>query len=240
MTINSLNNSKIMLLKKLYGKKYRDEEKMFVVEGEHLVNEASKTALLKEVYVVEGNNYEYQNVNYVTEDVMKKITSLESIPSIIGLCTMVGNTISGNKILMLDNIQDPGNLGTIIRSAVAFNIETIIVSNDTVDMYNPKVLRSTQGMNFHLNIVVADLKESIMNLKYKDFIIYGTSLNNKTDLRNIKVSDKYALIMGNEGQGIKEDLLQLCDENIYIKMNQDCESLNVGVATGIILYELDK
>ena len=148
----------------------------------------------------------------------------------------------GEKILLLDGIQDPGNLGTIIRSAVAFNVDTICLSPDTVDIYNPKVLRSTQGMIFHTNIIIKSLKEIISMLKEREIPIYGTRVDYGIDVSTLREKDrkKYALVMGNEGNGVSEEILDMCDEYIYISMNPDVESLNVGVATSIILYELDK
>ena len=147
--------------------------------------------------------------------------------------------IKGN-ILILDEIQDPGNLGTILRSAVAFNIDTVILGNGTVDLYNEKVLRAAEGMHFHLNIYNANLEEEILKLKQNHYKIIGTKLIDGINIKNYKTPEKYALIMGNEGSGIKEALLNLCDDYIYIGMNKDCESLNVGIATSIILYEFNK
>lgn len=240
MVIKSFSNNKIMLLKKLQLKKHRDLEKLFIVEGEHLVNEAIKNKVVKELYILEDNDYEFEGPkNYVSKEIMKKITALETISKVIGVCYIKENVIEGNKLLLLDNIQDPGNLGTIIRNAVAFNIETIIMSNDSVDLYNEKVLRSAQGMNFNINIVVSDLINEIKNLKNNGFYIYGTDLNSKK-LSDINKKNKFCLVVGNEGSGIKKEILELCDENIKIKMNSKCESLNVGVATGIILYELSR
>ncbi len=140
---------------------------------------------------------------------------------------------------MLDDIGDPGNIGTIIRSAKAFNIDTIILSNNSVDIYNEKVLRSTQGMIFNINIVYADLMETILTLRDRGYLILGTNVNNGVDVREVKTS-KFALIMGNEGKGVHKEIQDMCDKNLCIKMNSSCESLNVGVATSILLYELDR
>jgi TrmH family RNA methyltransferase len=140
----------------------------------------------------------------------------------------------------LDNIQDPGNVGTIIRNAVAFNIDTVVLSEDCVDLYNEKVLRSAQGMNFHINIITENLTEFIIKLKTENYYIYGTDLLSNNELSEIKPKDKFAIILGNEGNGVKKELLDLCDKKLYIEMNNNCESLNVGVASGIILYKFSK
>ena len=169
---------------------------------------------------------------------MKKITSLTSIPSMIGVCKKIKEKQLGDRILILDNIQDPGNLGTIIRSAVAFSIDTIVLSCDTVDLYNPKVIRATQGMIFTSNIIVRDLIPFVKTLN--DYKKYTTNVVCGTELKSVEKNNKYAIIMGNEGQGEKEDLAKLCDEAIYINMSPLCESLNVAIATSIILYEFSK
>lgn len=241
MLISSLDNNKIKEISKLYESKYRKEYNKFIVEGYHLVEEAYKSGVLEEIIILENKEINIDiNNTYVTYNVMKKLTNLESIPDVLGICNIKESNITGNHILLLDGIQDPGNLGTIIRSALAFNIDTIVLSNDTVDLYNPKVLRATQGMLFHINIVRLDLVEAIKELKEKDYIIYSTNVVDGNDIRNIELKNKYAIIVGNEGSGVKKEIDELCDKRIYINMNSKCESLNVGVATGIILYEFNK
>ena len=235
--ITSINNERIKEVSKLNNKKYRKEKGLFIVEGEHLVEEAYKHNLLVEVYSL--NEVGYENSFVVTDAVMKKISNLDSIPSIIGVCKMKNKMDLGDRLLILDNIQDPGNLGTIIRSAVAFNISTIVLSTDTVDLYNPKVIRATEGMIFNINIVTKDLFSFIPGIK-NEYKIYGTNVNNGTLLKNVEKVKKYAIIMGNEGNGVKKELQDIADINIYIEMNSLCESLNVGVATSIILYELSR
>ena len=168
---------------------------------------------------------------------IKSISSLDTPYKIIGVCKKKEEKEINGNVLILDGLQDPGNLGTIIRSAVAFNVDTIILSKDTVDLYNPKVVRSTQGMNFHINIIRRDLEQEINALKEKGYTVYSTDVINGKNIKNVKVNGKYAIIMGNEGNGVRENIKNLSDEKLYIKMSNDCESLNVGVATSIILYE---
>lgn len=239
MVITSLTNQEVKYLDKLKQRKYRELEKKFLVEGEHLVEEAIKKGVLDKIIVLENSNFnfDYPKVE-VTEEVMKKISSLDTPPNIIGLCNMLQEDEIGSKVLILDTIQDPGNLGTIIRSAVAFNVDTIILSENTVDLYNPKVIRSTQGMIFHINIVRRNLIEEINNLKTRNIPIYTTNVESGEDIKNVKDISKYALIVGNEGNGVRNDIATLADHNIYISMNSKVESLNVGVATSILLYEL--
>ena len=238
MVIESVDNKKIKELRKLKTKKYRDEEKKFLVEGIHLVKEAYDSGSLIEVLLLEGDDIDFNaNVTYVSESVMKSLSDLETPYNIIGICNYPKEKEIGNKVLMLDEIQDPGNLGTIIRSSVAFNLDTIILSKTSVDVYNSKVLRGCQGMNFHINIIRDDLIENIKNLKSKGYRVYTTDVNGGKELKSIKSPDKYVIIMGNEGKGVSFEASDLSDERIYINMNENCESLNVAVATSIILYE---
>ena len=242
MIITSLENNKIKDLVKLQSKKYRDSTNMFLVEGEHLVEEVYKSGLLKEVFVVEDDSFNIDvPTTYVSSDVMKKISTTDTYINVVGLCEKKNsNEIIGNKILLLDDIQDPGNLGTIIRSSVAFNVDTIILSPNTVDLYNSKVLRSTQGMFSHINIITMDLVEAINTIKSKGITVYGTNVNNGEDVRNINDTSSYALVMGNEGNGVHQNIQDMCDKNLYIKMSENTESLNVGVACSILLYELER
>lgn len=240
MIITSVNNEKIKEIKKLNEKKYRDLNNLFLVEGEHLVKEAYQNNYLKEIICIEDFNINIDvPITYTKENVLKSISSLENV-NVIGICEKKNKNMIGNRIVVLDNIQDPGNLGTIIRSSVAFNVDTLIISKDSVDLYNPKVLRATQGMIFNLNIIVTDIKEKIKELKQNNYKIIGTDVNDGISVNTLEKNDKICIIMGNEGKGISTDVKSLCDKFIYIKMNKKCESLNVGVATSIILYELDK
>ena len=243
MVITSLDNDNVKKWKKLCKKKYRDEFGIYLVEGEHLVEEAYKSGVLDKVIVLDGEDYSYDNIIYVSYEVMKAISSLDTPNKIMGVCKKKENIeIVGKRFLLLDGIQDPGNLGTIVRSAVAFNIDTIILSDDTVDLYNPKVLRSTQGMIFHTNIFSYDIVAFINILKSMGITVYGTDVNNGIDARELSDLDKtsFALVMGNEGNGVRKEVKELCDKNLYINMNENVESLNVGVATSILLYELGR
>ena len=150
--------------------------------------------------------------------------------------------IVGNKIVLLDGIQDPGNLGTIIRSSLAFNVSCIVLSKTCVDLYNPKVLRATQGMIFHIPIIIKDTKDVIDDMYEKKIPVYGTSVVNGIIPKNLTSEEKskFCLIMGNEGNGLSNELLKLCDKNLYIPMNSKVESLNVSVACSILLYELGR
>ena len=239
MYISSINNEYIKEISKLNEKKYRDKSNKYLIEGLHLVTEALKYDIIDTIIIREDFSYE-TNIKHiiVSSEVMKKLSDNPSIPKIMAVVNKKESTISGNKILLLDRLQDPGNLGTIIRSAVAFNFDTIILSNDTVDLYNSKVLRSTQGMLFNINILRQDLTDVINELKNNNYTIYGTKVDNGYDVKEINDTNKFALIIGNEGTGISDNILEQCDKYLYIKMNNNCESLNAGVAASILMYEM--
>ena len=241
MVITSLENQKVKDVVKLQSKKYRDITDTFVIETSNLVEEAEKAGIVKDLFLVEDEFVDNEDVYFVTKEVMKKMSSLDSPSNVLAVCKKSNSKdILGNRILLLDNIQDPGNLGTIIRSSVAFNVDTIVLSLDTVDLYNPKVIRASEGMFFHINIVIMDLEKAIDIIKKRDITIYGTNVNNGDDVRNIENKSSYALIIGNEGNGVKPNIQKLCDKNLYIPMRNNCESLNVGVACSILLYELGR
>lgn len=237
--IESVSNEKIKKYSKLKSKKYRDSEGLYLVSTPHLVIEAIKANVVKEIFLLNGKENIYGNVTLVSDAVMKKLTDLDTIPEVVAVCKKkVNENIEGN-LLILDAIQDPGNLGTILRSSVAFNIKSVILGKGCVDLYNEKVLRAAEGMHFYLSIINANLFDLIPTLK-NDYKIIGTKVSDGQDLRNYKVDEPFALIMGNEGNGVNPQILDMCDDYIYINMNEDCESLNVGVATSLILYELNK
>lgn len=236
MEITSLNNPKVTFWNKLKGKKYRDETGLFIVESKHLVNEALKKGKVSEIVTTEKVAYPVPTY-YVSAKVMQKISSLQSPSPVLAICKHeMTDTITGN-VLILDNIQDPGNLGTIIRSAVAFHFETLIISHNSVDIYNEKVIRSSEGMFFNLNIIRTNLLHIIPRLKKEGYLVIGTDVNKAQPIQNFK-NQKCAYIIGNEGQGISNEVKGLCDNFIKIPMEMTCESLNAAVASSIIMYEV--
>ena len=232
--IESVNNPKIKVYSKLQSKKYRDESNLFIVEGDHLVEEALKKTQAVEIYSLDDS------YTKVSEQVMRKLSSLSTPPNVLAVFKKIEEKEIYGNVLILENLQDPGNLGTIIRSSVAFGIDTIILSKDCVDFYNFKVLRASEGMVFNINIVIKDLTSVIPELKNKGYKVYTTNVVNGTNVREIIKPEKYAIVMGNEGNGVTTDIANMCDESIYIPMNNTCESLNVGIATSIILYEFSQ
>ncbi len=235
MIIESLTNNHVKEWMKLNLKKYRDETELFIIEGDHLIEEADKKNLIKEKITIDRNE---SADFYVTPEIMKKISNQKSISKTIAICYKIPRRNITNHILILDGIQDPGNLGTIIRSAVAFNLETIILSEDSVDLYNDKVIRASEGMIFHVNVIRTNIEHFIDQIQEEEYVVIGSQLKEGKNCKNLKAPSKIALVMGNEGNGIQEKILNKCDEYVSIPMNHNCESLNVGVATSILLYEL--
>ncbi len=233
MEITSVNNVLIKETAKLHQKKYRDLYKKFIVEGYHLYTEASKFNVIDSVFTSD-REIKGDNVHYVSERILAKIATTKSPQKVLCVCHKLNKKTVTDKVLILNNVQDPGNLGTLLRSALAFEFNTIILDN-TVDLYNSKVIRSTQGAIFHLNIFIMETLDFIE--KYPKYFIYGT-LSNGVSLAEIKPHQKVAVVLGNEGQGIATDILQKTHENITIK-TKTVDSLNVGVAGSIIMHYIN-
>lgn len=244
MLITSLENDKIKKCLKLKEKKYRDMYNEFLVEGEHLVIEAYRSGLLEEILLKEDEvTMLDKEITYVSEEIIKKLSTLETPSHMFGICKKKEeNPDLGKKILLLDRVQDPGNLGTIIRSSKAFGVDSIVLGEGCCDLYNEKVIRSTQGNGFHMNIVTGNLIDVITKLKEEEIPILGTRVEYGEDIRTLTKRDKecYALVMGNEGRGVSSEILDLCDKYIYIEMDSNVESLNVSIAASILLYELSR
>lgn len=241
MYISSINNDIVREKVKLKVKKYRDITNTYLIEGEHLVSEAINSGVIESVFILKDYSYDIPSniVKYeVSMEILKRLSDNVSTPKIIGVCKKQESDKIGSRVLLLDRLQDPGNLGTIIRSAVAFNFDTIILSEESVDLYNSKVIRSTQGMMFKINIIRRNITNVIDKLKKDNYLILGTDVINGVEVSSVNIKDKYALVIGNEGQGISDEVKDLCDKMLYINMNSNCESLNASVAASILMYEL--
>ncbi len=250
INITSTSNETIKYFISLNDKKTRMNAKRFIVEGYHLVNEASKTNLLEAI--ISTDEKELKKINnvrrYLVNDaIINKIATTKNPQNILGIVKMLDHNITnllpiikGNKtkLIMLDDVNDPGNLGTIIRTAAGLGYDGIIMSPNTVDLYNEKVIRSTQGVMFKIPIIKANLQEVIKLLKKEKVFCIGTALTNAKDVKHITKKDKFAICLGNEAKGISKEVLDNMDENVKIAMNNDVESLNVSIAAGIIMYEM--
>ena len=244
MLIESSNNPKIKKWAKLKQKKYRYQVNEYIVEGEHLVLEALEAGVVKEILVREGASVPNEistaemDVYTLKENLFSQIASTETPQPMMAICSMQSLEISqNNRLLLLDRIQDPGNLGTLLRSALAFDFDGVILGEGCEDLYNEKVIRSTQGAIFKLAIQHQCLTETIEALKEQGVRVYGTSLQNGRPLREIETSGQMAFILGNEGSGVSKELLALTQQNIFIEMGEKIESLNVSIAGSIIMYQ---
>jgi TrmH family RNA methyltransferase len=244
--IESVKNPKVKAWKKLLTKKERDQSGTYLIEGFHLVEEALKEQIVLEVIVNQDMerqthmNLEGIEVVYVKDDVMKVICDTETPQGIAAVCeqkTVGIDDIKLEKILLLDRIQDPGNLGTMIRTADAAGIDAVILGEGCADPYNPKVVRATQGSLFHLPLMKVNLAEFIEKL---DMPVYGTALEGGLPFEQVEKAESFALLMGNEGQGVSKNLLEITTKNLYIPIYGKSESLNVAIAAGILLYYLRK
>ena len=255
--ILSKDNSNIKYVKKLISSsKFRAETKLFVIEGVRMCEEAlkSKSKILKAFYTEKctekyprlideiANNSDQTFL--VTESLIKVISDSQTPQGVVLVCEQKswGNKDLGENIVLLENVQNPSNLGGIFRVCDALGIKDVFILGDSCDIYNPKVLRGSMGSIFRLNLFLkndsVECIKSLKNLKYK---IYATvPKNNATPLNKIDFSGKCGIIFGNEGNGIKEETIKACDCNITIPMNKETESLNVSVAAGIVIWEMIK
>ncbi len=235
--ITSVQNETIKQLLKLKQKKYRDETSLFLIEGIHLVEEARKHGCIEKIVTTLEDNYD-EDTLYVSSHVMDKLAFSKTPQPIMAVCKMKKDqdiSLDKNRYLLLDRVQDPGNVGTMIRTALAFGYDQIIMSKDCVDLYNDKVIRSTQGALFQMDVIETDLKTAIHSLQDSGVEVYGTCLKNASPIQTYKRVDKMAFVMGNEGQGISLDILDICDHLVYIPIDS-IESLNVGIASAITMY----
>lgn len=233
MFIESLQNSHVKEWCKLKQKKYRDETGLFFIEGDHLILEAKKKGVIKEIISIDK---EIPATFYVTKEIMKKITSQVSISKTAAVCYKLKEQSIGEKVLFLDGLQDPGNLGTIIRSAVAFSFDTILLSEDCVDVYNDKTIRSSEGMFFHMNILRGNSKYLLSQLK-KEYAILVSDVKKGKNIKELECKKKIVIVIGSEGKGVREKTKEYATDFIKIPMSPLCESLNAGVAASIFMHD---
>jgi TrmH family RNA methyltransferase len=247
--IQSAKNPQVKQWKKLLTKKERDKTGTFLVEGFHLVEEALLAKNIRQLIVSEETelpprwNYGDIPVITVTDEIIKELSDTETPQGVIAVCRRNEENPALNEqewksFLLIDSVQDPGNLGTLIRTADAAGVDAVVVGDGSVDIYNPKVIRSAQGSHFHLPVLRGNLFEWVEKLQKKRITIYGTALENAQPYKEISPASAFALVVGNEGNGVNKELIAKADKNLYIPILGKSESLNVAVATGILLYYL--
>ena len=252
--ISSKDNEFIKHIKKLKDKKYREMNKQFIIEGLKLIKEAiEENANIKQIVICDNCQntgiipkelmYEiakYECV-YVTDKVFNSISDVNSPQGILAIIEINDKEkeidYSQDIIVALDDIQDPGNLGTILRTVDSIGLNQILVSKGTADCYNPKVVRSTMGAIFRVKIIECeDLEKTLKEIKRHKFKLVVTSLQTENSLYDIDFNKK-VIIIGNEANGVEAKIQEISDEKIKIPMIGKTESLNAAVATSIVLYE---
>lgn len=241
--ITSIQNNKVKEWKKLHKRKYRNQEQAFLVEGVHLVEEVIKSDfLVKELIVREGVEMEADPgipLTEVSDQVFESIAETETPQGIAAVVEQRSFDYEpGRWTLIVDAVQDPGNLGTMIRTADAAGFDHVILGKGTVDPYNDKVIRATQGSLFHLPIFQGDIQDYVRELQEKGTHIWASTLSDAVPYKNLDVPEKVALIVGNEGQGIDDSVAALADERVYIPIYGQAESLNVAIASAVLMYHL--
>ena len=246
--LQSLQNPQVKAWKKLLTKKGRDQSGLFLIEGFHLVEEALKAiGKVQEIIVREGVELPQHfygdtiELTTINDEISQSIAETEHTQGVFAVCKQEKHDfadLNANRILMIDSVQDPGNIGTMIRTADAVGIDAVILGKGSADPYNAKVLRAAQGSHFHLPVIKVDLQDVIDEVKRSGIAVYGTSLEGGNSYREVSPGEPFALIMGNEGAGVKEAWLTQSNQNLYVPLYGASESLNVAVATGILLYHL--
>ena len=255
--ITSSSNKLIKDIKCLHKKKGRWNEKCFFIEGTRSIDQCmSSDGKIK--YVVYSSELlgedglmllkHIENQDYstyqVTEKIFKEISDTDSPQGILAVVEfneyiLEESLKEDNFFIVLDRVQDPGNLGTIIRTADAFGANGVIVTSGCVDVYNPKTIRSTMGSIFQIPIIhIGNISEAIDSLKDKGISVISSSLETDKYLYDIDLKSDCALVIGNEGKGISEEVIKSSDQLVKIPMSGDAESLNAAIASGVLMYEV--
>ena len=249
--ISSRNNAKIRNVRKLLSSaKERKLTGTFVIEGVRIVKEAPAEAV-EQLFVSESLSHTgeidlslYKNAEIVSEDVFRSFSDTVSPQGVLAVVRKPEWTADPSaftdrcRLLLLDDIQDPGNLGTILRTAEAAGVDLVVMSEGCVDIFNPKVIRSTMGSIFRVPFIIDDLVSVIEVLKTEGITVYGAALEDATDFRDTAFSDRSAVVIGNEGNGISRSVLNSVSEKVRIPMAGEIESLNAAVSAAILLYHI--
>ncbi len=232
MFITSVNNKNVLNWSKLKKSKYQKQMQQFIIEERLLIDEAIKAGLNCQIIVREGIDF---NGDFIVSDaIMKKISHNESLNDIVAVCDFYEvKAKNTNKIVYLDNVQDPGNVGTIIRTALAFGFDQVVLANNSVHKYNYKLISAAKGSMFFMPVTESlDLDDYIS----KGYKLYVTALDKQAkQIEQIDYDEKMIIVFGNEGSGASLEILEKATEKVYIEMN-NFDSLNVAISAGIILH----
>ena len=244
MKITSVNNDLVKDTAKLLQRKYRDEAGLFLLEGVKCIEEALEFGLeIKQIFVMEGSELfaEFKNRIETTEAVLSKISSTTSAPKAVAVGVIPTRAwYKGFKrVVLLEDIKDAGNLGTILRTACAFDVDALILYGDTVDLFNPKCVRASVGNLWKIPVFemknFADLKE-----KFENFERVATlpKAENTVWLKDYEPKENVLVMFGTESSGLSEELKEFANKNVTIEMSNKVESLNLSISAGVILYEM--
>lgn len=253
--ISSTSNAQMKHLVQMQKKaKLRKEEQAFVIEGTKMFEEALQGNLIKKAYFserywkekAEGSSY-LGNIQYeiVTDTVLKEVSDTMTPQGVMAIVKMpqydLKELIEKEKVnlVLLENLRDPGNLGTIVRTAEGAGMDAIILSKESVDIYNPKVIRSTMGAIYRMPIIYVDcFSDCLINLQKSGIVIYAAHLKGKNDYDKEQYVKKMGLLIGNEANGLTEEIANLSNCLVKIPMEGKVESLNAAIAAAILMYEI--
>ncbi|WP_088808785.1 MULTISPECIES: RNA methyltransferase [Listeria] len=249
-TIRSTKNERVKNWKKLFTTKGRQKSGTYMVEGFHLVEEALRQDGLVRELILSEEVYsplelpEDIETFYVSKEVSHFLSETKTEQGIFAVINMTEADILllyGKKLLLVDRVQDPGNVGTLIRTADAAGYDAVVLGRGSADLYNPKVIRSAQGSHFHIPVIQAPLLEWIGRLEEEGVPVFGAFLDEQAKVYDtIPRQETLALIVGNEGSGISNDVAERIHEKVYIPIFGQSESLNVAIAAGILMYHFRK
>lgn len=232
--ITSLENKTVKELTKLHQKKYRNDS--FLLLNESLIKCAKENSYLEMLLYCDSLPFSFDNSIEVSKEVLNKIAKKDNL-NYLGVGKRIKeNDNYGNRIIILDHLQDPLNIGRIMEAAYIFGFDNVILSEDSADIYNEKCLENSKGAIFKLNICHKKLNEEVVKLQKHGYIVYATGLRNETkELHEINKTEKMAFILGNEGSGVDSHLMDIADEILKIDM-VNIDSLNVGMAGSIVMH----
>lgn len=246
--ISSAENEYIKTLAKLKDRKYREKFGLFIAEGERSARDAVSSGFPVDSIVMTESYLERcdavfsdQNIITVPEKLFKTLCDTKTPQGVLAVAKLPENhaKLSGKTYICCDCIQDPGNAGTIIRSADAFGFDGVIFMKGSVDVFSPKVIRSSMGSVFHIPVITDVNADWLKEKKQEGYFLSVTALHrDSVALRNGSFTDKQIFVIGNEGNGVSEMVLSLADETVHIPMQGNAESLNAGVAASVLMYEV--
>lgn len=255
LLLSSVNNERVKLWSSLLDKKHRDRQGLFIIEGIHLLKEAiqhkaeieaivydAERGIPQEIAQMMEQVASYTDWYKATKTVMSKCTGTDSTPPIFAVVAKqrakTDRLFENNGLVIVcDGVRDPGNVGTIIRSADAVGASGVILGKGCVDLYNPKTVRSTMGSLFHLPIIEGELTPLLQEAKDRGIQLVGTSLQAKHSCYSYDWTQGSWIVMGSENEGLSSEVEALVDQTVIIPMEGSSESLNVAMATTVLLYE---